>query len=775
MKPLRLFLMVVCLFSFPFVYARGQGIAQYNPVWNSQSRNSSESMPCGGGDIGLNVWVEKGDLLFYFSRSGTFDENNAFLKLGRVRVRLEPNPFEGNGDFHQELNLEDGSVYISGTHNGISAKVHVWVDVFRPVIHLSVDCNKPVLAEAGYESWRYRDHLLKGKENNANSYKWGAPKDLKTLQDSISFDGGNILFCHRNREKTVFDATVSEQKLDTVKSLLFNPLKNLTFGGVMRGKGMSPSGISDGQYADTGYRRWTLKSNAPARSHQVDLFLFTRQAGSLTEWKNGLDKIVTGAAKNSKTAWEKTSAWWKNFWGRSFIFIRPDNPEATDTVWQTGRNYQLFRYMLGCNAYGSYPTKFNGGLFTYDPCYTDSSMCFTPDHRNWGGGTFTAQNQRLVYFPMLKSGDFDMMKSQFDFYNRILKNAELRSNVYWRHDGACFTEQLENFGLPDYAEYGTKRPSVFDPGMQYNAWLEYLWDTALEFGLMELDVQQYSGQDISAYLPFIKSCLTFFDEHYQYLAKKRGIKPFDGNGKLVLFPGSACETYKMAYNSTSTIAALKTVLSRLLELPDQYMDSLDRKHYSEMLERVPEIGFRECDGHRTISPAWQWQRVNNVETPQLYPVFPWGIYGVGKSGLEVALNTWKYDPDVEQFKSYIGWKQYNIFAARLGLTKEAASLTVAKLKDSGRRFPAFWGPGFDWTPDHNWGGSGMTGLQEMLLQTNGKQIYLFPAWPKNWNVHFKLHAPFETTIEAELKDGEVKYLKVSPETRKADVINCLLK
>ena len=28
-----------------------------NLVWNTQSRNASESMPCGGGDIGMNVWV----------------------------------------------------------------------------------------------------------------------------------------------------------------------------------------------------------------------------------------------------------------------------------------------------------------------------------------------------------------------------------------------------------------------------------------------------------------------------------------------------------------------------------------------------------------------------------------------------------------------------------------------------------------------------------------------------------------------------------------------
>lgn len=37
-------------------------------------------MPCGGGSIGLNVWVENGDLMFYAQRSGTFDENNTMLK-----------------------------------------------------------------------------------------------------------------------------------------------------------------------------------------------------------------------------------------------------------------------------------------------------------------------------------------------------------------------------------------------------------------------------------------------------------------------------------------------------------------------------------------------------------------------------------------------------------------------------------------------------------------------------------------------------------------------
>ena len=340
-------------------------------------------------------------------------------------------------------------------------------------------------------------------------------------------------------------------------------------------------------------------------------------------------------------------------------------------------------------------------------------------------------------------------------------------NLPWGHKGASFTEQLENFGLPNPAEYGWKRPIGFDKGMEYNAWLEYEWDTVLEFCMMILETERYDNQNIEKYLPLIESSLNFFKEHYSYLAKQRGAKALDADGHLVLYPGSGAETYKMAYNSTATIAALKTVLKRLLEQPT--LAENKKTAWKEMLKTIPEISFRNFDGHPTIAPAKLWERINNTESPQLYPVYPWGIFGIGKPGLDTAINTFKYDTDVLKFSSHVGWKQDNVFAARLGLTNEAAKLTTLKLKDSDRRFPAFWGPGFDWTPDHNWGGSGMIGLQEMLLQVDGKKIYLFPAWPKDWDVHFKLHAPYQTTVEATLKNGKLTDLKVVPEARRIDV------
>ena len=138
-------LLSVCLFTATAQYKQ----ADANFVWTSQSDNAAGSMPCGGGDIGLNVWVEKGVLLCYISRSGTFDENNTLLKLGRVRLTLSPNPFDAGSTFKQELVLKEGYVKVTGTKGGLKTEVKVWVDVFKPIVHLEVKSNRKTLAEAG--------------------------------------------------------------------------------------------------------------------------------------------------------------------------------------------------------------------------------------------------------------------------------------------------------------------------------------------------------------------------------------------------------------------------------------------------------------------------------------------------------------------------------------------------------------------------------------------------------------------------------------------------
>ena len=742
----------------------------YNPCWTTQSRDASESMPCGGGDIGLNVWVENDEVFFYVSRSGTFDENNVFMKLGRIRLSFTPNPFE-NADFRQELKLRDGYVEIEANKGGKRTLIEIGTSVFAPVVDVRVDSDIPLNVCATYESWR-TDSLVwneAGRVRASIAFR-DAPMKAVIHPDSVRFEENRVLWYHQNREETLFDWTVEQQHLSSVKSQLWNPLKYLTFGGYMEGKGMVAGGTCEGRYVDTDFKGFRLKSEKAKRKHALKLVLHTAQTSSVAEWQAALNKVGNAYDAEAESHRKRSRKWWNEFWNRSYVYINPDSAVTQSASWQVGRNYQLFRYQLGCNAYGKLPTKFNGGLFTYDPSLVNPDFPYTPDHRDWGGGTHTAQNQRLVYWPMLKSGDFDMMKPQLDFYLNALVNAEARVKQYWGHEGAYFTEQIEWFGLPMAGSYGWNRPKLLHPGIQHNMWIDYEWDTVFEFCKMALDLYFYTGADIKQYIPLIEKCLLFYDEHYQYLAAQRSSKTLDGKGKLILYPSTGCETYKMAYNASNTIAALKSVTQELLQLPDDYLTQEQRAYWTSFEKRIPDIPFRYCEGHKTIAPAITWERINNIEITQLYPVFPWGLYGIGLPDLETAINTWKYGVDNENQRHYISWHQDAIFCARLGLIEEAKAITLKKMTDAPRRYPTFWGPGHDWVPDHNWGGSGMIGVQEMLMQTVGEKIYLFPAWPKDWDVTFKLHAPGNTVVECTFKNGKVNKLSIFPKEREKDII-----
>lgn len=763
--------LIICLFSFGIAKASQKGLDNYNIVWNSPSANSLESMPCGGGDIGMNVWVEDGDLLIYISRSGTFDELNSFPKLGRIRITMSPNPLENPDHFHQELKLKEGYVEIKARKNGTETTINIWADVFNPVSHIDVTSNVPTKLYATYEGWRFKERVLSKPETEVCRTYMNAPVKAIVKCDTVKFDDTSVLFYHRNAGESAFDLAIKQQKLEPIKDKFWNPINKLTFGGRLFAPNMIPAGNTQGKYASTDYKGWQLCSINPSRKHNIKVVMHTAYAESIDEWLQELSETEKKIIANEKSIRKATLKWWNDFWDRSYIFIDNDIPDPKNEKWQVGRNYQVFRYQLACNAYGSYPTKFNGGLFTTDPEYINKSFNYSPDFRKWGGGSFTAQNQRLVYWPMLKSGDFDMMKSQFDFYNNMLNNAELRSMHYWGHQGACFTEQIENFGLPVGFEYSWKRPEDFDPGVQYNAWIEYQWDTVLEFCMMIIDTYFYNGTNISKYLPLIESCLKFYDEHYQYLSLKRTPKALDAQGKLVLYPSTALETYKMATNPITTVTALKCVSQAMLDLPKEYLTKEQREYIESFRKRIPDdIYYRVQNGKKTFSPAKSWERINNTEFPQLYTVFPWGIHGIGKEELDIARNTWYYGNDVPQQKGVISWQQNAIFCAKLGLKKEAAELTIQKMKDSGRRFPTWWGPGYDWTPDHNWGGAGMIGLQEMIMQCDGNNIYIGAGLPDDWNVKFKLCAPQNTIVEGHISKGKVINLIVTPEYRKKDVI-----
>ena len=773
----------------------------YNVVWDSPSKNAAESMPCGGGDIGLNVWVEKGEVLFYMQRSGSLAETNEYLKLGRVRLRLDPNPFNSpDSGFQQELKLREGHVEIRGSAVADDGKrldvvVRIWVEVKRPVIHLEVESNQAIHATASYENWRLTDEMIPHNDRRRSFFTLAKyPGEVKLGKDTVARAAGGVLFYHRNpSDNTLPEMLIRQQGLDEFKDEIVDDLRNRTFGGLMIGPGFKAAAESEGKYQTASYKAWNLASEKPARRHHLRIVTHIAQTETLEAWRQGLQASVDASADDLEEARKKTTAWWAGFWDRSWIVIQPGKPDPADKAWRAARNYNLFRYQLGCNAFGEYPSKFNGGNFTFDANLVGGTgRAFGPDWRNWGGGVFTAQNQRLLHWPMLKAGDADAIGPQFELYRKALPGARARVRTHFGHDGAVYSEYIGAGGLALGAGYGWaggprgrgKEIPFGDPradatrgyndlvekGVMANGAIGYHWESQLEHAYMMLEYRRFTGTDLAKYIPFIENAVVFFDEHYRRREKIRSGRELDTHGRLVIHPSTSCESYRGATNPADVIAGLQACLEGILELGDDALRLRDKAYYRAFLESLPPFAYAQVKGDRVLQPAAGWKRYQNVECPQFYPLFPFNrfdLLGKNRDHLQVFRHTWTQGTFAKNMVQ--SWHQDGIFFARMGLTAEAADFNTRKLDDSPRRFPTFWGPGHDWVPDHNRGGSGMIGLQEMLMQTIGDEIRLLPAWPKDWDVDFKLHAPHRTTVAGRVRNGKLLDVKVAPESRRQDV------
>lgn len=724
-------LFVILLFVTTLsVYPQKGWIDNYNVVWNSQSKNSMQSMPCGGAGIGLNVWVEKNQVFILLGSSDSWLETplrekpfeyvmRELAKLGRLCIQLPEEMFAGS--FEQRTDLATNSILITGKNNeGETAKLRIWVDYYSPVVHIEGTSTLPIPVKAQLECWRGQCRF------NGNAVEWGYRNDNDSLNSRNYY--------------------IESRQLQDMADVIPDLFTGLSFGGRLEGnefkrtthkiqtKSMHAA-FDDRAQVSSLASQWPyshirtsksmqslcLETKNPCKDYHLQAVLRVAQDKSIKDFYAALKDTARVKQKTFSSDRKRTEEAWTQRWNQSYIRINPQADES-DLGWQVGRNYQLFRAMLAVNNKGKFPTLFNGGLFT---CLSDN-----PEYRNWDWSEYMDQNQRLVYWPMLRSGDYDLLSVALNFYKERTKVSEAWAKHFWGIEGHLYPEDMGAFGLPAY-------PNTKD-GFSVPDCLTYHFTSGMEFALMMLEASRYSSMDIKPYLPSVIGILYGFDGFY-------------------------------------------------------------RK------ESLPQLPHRVIRGHETIAPAESWKderAAPNMELPHLYPVFPFGLYTLGRPDFELALNTWNYGYFQEEFqRRAFCWYQGGIFTARLGLAEQAREYAIAKflyplrqkavanangmdanLTPERSRYPAFWDTGtFCEMPDMDHGGSAMVGLQEMLLQTElpgkdgygkeyGKQIYLLPAWPKDWDVDFKLHAPYNTVVECSYVDGKIQKLKVTPEERLKDVI-----
>ncbi len=893
----------------------------YNVVWDSPSQDVNGTMPIGNGQIGLNVWWEKGgDLQFFLAGTDAWDEAGRLVKVGKVRIVLDPNPVKDGKAFRQILDLKTGTIQFELGERDEQVRVVLWVDANQSVIHVDIAGEKEIATTAMIERWRTeRKQIDYTEPGYFGDPGFQFPKTAFCGPDVLIDDktigpDTRVGWYHDNGDSEWYVLTAGHQGLEGFQGN--DPLSHRLFGAIV----VNPKARR--------INETTLQSQ-PARAHHFDIHVQTLQPSTSDQWLARMNQEIRRFEDlRCESLLQSHHQWWSLFWNRSWIFlsgkdegvdlfernkhpirigvdqdgqnrfigtvgrasviehavgaedivrmmniprekplgddwkpivsrtnppaifeqtadfhpstgltveawilpekqsagggriidkttpgsangflldtypgnslrwitrnftltqkdclpagtwvhvaatagadgfrlyihgkpIAEENRIAEEATRAITRGYILQRWITACAGRGTMPIKFNGSLFTVP---FPGGWKGNPDWRRWGSG-YWWQNTRLPYISLCATGDLDMFAPLFAMYSGDhLAVGKYRNQHHLKTGGAFLNECAYFWGHAFNDCYGFKRPADLPAGINESGYHRWEFTSGYELVYMMLDYFEHQPEyDFlqKAVLPFAQEILTFYDQYYKT----------DTNGKIIIHPAQALETWWDCTNPMPDIAGLTAVTDRLLALPELIGTAEQRQLWKRLRDKMPPLPTHETGNKRLLAPAEKFAHKANIENPELYAVFPFRLFAFNRPNPEWAVEAIRQRAD----RGNSGWRQDDIFYAVMGMAKEAREYLTqrARSKDANSRFPAFWGPNYDWVPDQDHGGILMKAAQSMLMQTDGKSIYLLPAWPKQWDADFKLHAPYQTTVQGSVRGGKVRNLMVDPARRREDII-----
>lgn len=738
-------------------------LARHYVVWKRPSKDVTGQMPLGNGDIAAGVYaIEDGDLYLLLSKNDAFTYNGDLFKTGRIRISLDPNPFAKGKSFLQTLDLATGSIGIEA--DGV--RFRIWADANRPVYHVQVHSPKEINVTAAPEFWKRFDDC---KHNCSREPVEEPPQDVKLERE------GKILWYYTVGDRSVFPTEAKYYDVEHMISEFLDPYRFNTFGNLLDSPDLV---LKDGALVGKG------------KAFDIRIHAMCKQTPDISDWIETIERQAS-IEVDVKEDWKAHCRWWSKFWQRGWIFVSDNTlptedreklsgeaPTGTRTDADSGalvaQSYNVFRFLMACQSRGRVQTKFNGGLFTHPlrtqkdhqrinvVQYKDGSWMSHEDERLWGR-RFTFQNQRLLYWPLLMSGDFDLMKPFFDYYWNLLPVRKAITKAWFGHAGAYYRENIEpTGGERDCGRTGKPPRTEAGENQGKGYYHSYYFTCGLEIVTMMTEYAKYTGDKTfreDVLVPFAREVLLFFDKHY----------PRDDEGKIRLDPAMVLETWWIAVNPAPDVAGLQFCLDELLAIGAGTPE--DQANWRRFRSEIPSIFLHEIDGHKAIAPAEEWKMRKNSENGELYPVFPFRCFGLGLGTKDIVEWTMKYRTLKNAF-GYRCWTQDQIHWAYAGNAAEAKDGLIHRFRSASKecRFPMYGRTGPDSCPDFDHFGSGCTALQRMLVQEADGKILLLPAWPADWDADFKLHLERNTVICGKVIDGRLTNWSVKPVDRKKDVV-----
>lgn len=761
----------------------GTAVAGGDLDYATPTTRSEEGMPVGNGRTGSLVWTTPSALKFQINRCDVFGEDSSSVSFPQADADyasgcgyVDINVVSAGSDvftppeFHQHLAIYDGLMTAQGA--GVTARVLAWNAHDVMAIEIEDRREHPEPINIDLRMLRYAVAYFNGMnwqlaQNHAVVYR--TANHYATSQ--LHIRDGAILLTQRFAEKAFFDSS---------------GVAIAVVGRPARARFLNETTVQLSAAAGAG--KFTILIGTAAtfdRQQDVgDLALREVRAAQAQGDFAGL------AADNA--------AWWHAFWAQGYVAMHSTDGQA-DFV---GGNYLYFLYLMASSSRGAYPPRFGGMLW-----YT------TGDMRRWGSEYWHA-NTDAYYRDLMPSGHVDLMDPFYSLYFGMRDACALAARQQWGSEGIYLPEVTFFDGperIPDnlvqeFQDLFLARKPYAQASKEFLAYVQtknclsarynflnfgsyvdgvyYAPDKGAGIfghcthflsgaaGVAALFWQRYEFTGDEAFLrtkayPMIKGVAEFY-AHFPNLVK-------EADGRYHIHHVNRIESDWDSSDTPSELAAMRQVFPLALQASKRLgVDEALRPKWQDIVDHLAEPApgsgnrgnFDQTKGAYAHQVESEVSAASGLPVPHFAPSVPPAspasagrqrggrVFGnfVGRG--EGAIEPLGAEPELK--RRFLGFNMTGGFIDPSGDGGAQIFRNRLRLRE---------GPG---AIDAEHLGGLAFGIHESLLTSSTDEnlttssIQVFPAWPKDWAVTFKLLARGGTTVTAAQQEGKVLGITLAP-------------
>ena len=767
-------------------------IGRSDLTYTGRITTGTQGMSVANGRFGGPVWQSNGSTLvmqlnhtdmFMFndaSAASKDHQNSGGGALGRIHIGF------GTGTVfdtttQQHLSLYDGKLSIAGV--GVSADVIA--DVDSDVVSIQVTDNRATPQPITVDLAMVRD---------ANQI-WGAHSAISTLT-TVAGTGRP-----GSRNETIVLEQVVQEPADTGIKVNDHYVNTAVAATVQDRE------ISDVVSGTIGNRA-TLRMTLPARQGT-----FTVVVGGNADTRKAVRTAAAAAVTNATKApghtriYARSQAWWRDFWHRSYVYF------PTQFNFEQRRNYYM--YLAAISNRGSYPSKYNGGIWIGEE-----------DRRDWGS-FFWNWNQDCLYQPLLAANHLDLLEPLFTMRQAGFEQYKGAAQQMWGSEGIFIGETAGILGwetlpagiadsMQQYYTFktSTRSQEFTDITMRRNKFLSpWNWNV---FGgnsqasyvthtmMATQETAEYYWQvycytkDVHwlrevAY-PFIKGAAEMY-RSYDGLRK-------ESDGKYHFYNTNLHEHIWAGKDVIDDLSMARGVFAAVVKASELLgVDQENRPQWKDIRDNLAAYPLRSdpdalwaastnpalASQLATDQPAWAQglrpayfiRDLHGTESPIFKMLEKYDVLnletrdqGLDNGDWEIALNTYLHSPGyLNQVKGQVidrnGSSRFHVDAAKLGRADDMVNIlnTQYGVFSTYGVFPNLLFNQLDYYSAEGYG-TFAAALQDALHQSlsptpvGDPVIRVFPAWPTAWDAKYKLLAKDGFLVSSSMVAGDIQYVEI---------------